>query len=231
MTATKTVFGLDMAEERYDILAFRHVRPEWREYETSLMTSKWWDYRFMNPVAATYLYAHYYREEFKAMYRKAINHKAAEFINPLKVNDLFMGKPALISGMWRGRQHADAMGIPYNLYIRFAMEARMAYWARAAMPQPQHLYSEMVTDIVQAKWLEHLEGFFMTGHHEAYKVANYAHLTTQDQHIEWLFTQAAKRQNVQSALVSLCEAGMIARGDIQNFYNAEVADRVLSMAA
>jgi len=59
-------------------------------------------------------------------------------------------------GLWKGRQSADILGIPYDFYIgtalRFLIEGSI--WQR--IPRPVHLYSEKVKEFTLERWVETL---------------------------------------------------------------------------
>lgn len=57
---------------------------------------------------------------------------------------------------WKGRQSADELGIPYNLYCGYAMRflIRKKIWKR--IPRPCHLYGEETIDYCQSQWAEQL---------------------------------------------------------------------------
>lgn len=229
MTAA-IIFGLDLPVERYDQLSFRHIRPDWLECEAPLMTSKWWDYRFMNPCAATYLFAHHYVEEYRRAHKATIGGKAHQHMKVLPFADLFLCKQAKITAMWRCRQFADALCMPYELYARFAIEARMSYWSRAKMPFATQLYGDMVLDKVQKKWADHLSGHLLIGKHDAYKNENYQGLFAQDAHHDWAIEQAGKRANIAPVLGGIVKAGYLPLAKVKAKYGDSVAEKVMLLA-
>jgi len=193
------IVGLDRLSDDpddRDDLMFRHVRPDWQRYELDLYTSKWFDYRFLDPVSATYVYAHAYKTIYRRLYRSTIDHKAAEHIHPLKHEDLFQCPKEVISAIWRGRQHADALGMPYEVFIEFAMEGRLRYWNQRHLPRPQHLYSAHVCEMVMEKWAKTLGNRFFYGRHPIFLTSNFEEMPVQIEHCEWIMTQVKARPSV-----------------------------------
>lgn len=57
-----------------------------------------------------------FQNEYRNFYRKAIDHKAAEFVKPIKERDFLLSREAL--SFWRLRQAVDALGMRYDFYLK-----------------------------------------------------------------------------------------------------------------
>ena len=183
----------ELKTDAADELMFRHIRADWQSYELGLMRSKWFDYRFMHPVVATFAYA----KAFDASYRR---HFRASFGNvPLKRvfknYDVFRCEKTTIAGLWRGRQHADALGMPYDIYTDLALADVLRFWKQPNMPRPLQLYSAVIVEQVGAQWEELQAGSLRYSTHENYRTHRFCGTTAQLDHHEWLFAQAGKRAN------------------------------------
>jgi len=56
-----------------------------------------------------------------------------------------------MSSLYRARQVADALGMPYQAYVRFAFEwCEKSNWAN--LPQPNQLYGDRLTTHIAARW-------------------------------------------------------------------------------
>ena len=233
MTDETEIYGLGFTPERYDVLMATHAaQKKLREHESDLMTSKWWDYRFMHPTEATYLFAHHYKEQYRNAFNRYFDKRQIARANTLaKHYDLFKNAPGAISGVWRARQFADSICAPYDLYIRWAIDARMRFWKRGHLPRPCQLYADLVTDQVFEQWTEHLGGKFMVASHDAYKMQNYAGLPSQDAHIEWVFAHARTQPHILHALQSAYRRGLITAEKITEKFNDSVTDKVTAIAA
>lgn len=176
------------------------------DVEMDLFQSKWFDYRFMTPLQATRVYIQKYDDVFRHHYAKTIDSEAAKHVRTVSIEGIFDGLKApessthkkaktQFTACWFGRQLADAMGMPYDTFINLAFEVRLKYWNRAYLPQPQHLYSEMVEERAGARWKELQEGRLYTSDHPAYIGENYQNLPVQNDYHEWLISQALTRAN------------------------------------
>src|SRR5690242_19007626 len=85
-----------------------------RQEERDLHHTKWFDFRFMSPVDATRQFAQHYEEQFKAAWRRNFDLEDAAKKRPLPSGDLLNTQNEW-NAMWRARQAADVLGIPYEL--------------------------------------------------------------------------------------------------------------------
>lgn len=224
------IFGVDADPANADELMNRAVRSEWVQIEGALYTGKWFDYRFMTPVQATYLYAHEYKKAFQRAFRTNISVRTAQFVKPWKSVDVFHEPPQTVSGLWRGRQTADAMGMPYDVYLTLAFEWNLRYWRQKYLPRPQQMYSDLVTDRAAESWEEHQGGRLYYSRHENYLNRNYAGLQSQNDHHEWLFLQASKRRDAARTLGQFLVEELIMPEKIEARYGAGVKERALYFA-
>lgn len=56
------------------------------------------------------------------------------------------------SGFWHGRQIADALSMPYNIYINLVITKRLRNWCNRFLPRPIHLYRDIEVEYAQEKW-------------------------------------------------------------------------------
>lgn len=229
MTET-TIFGLDTPRQRCDELLHLFVRREWLSYEGALFGSKWFDYRFLHPVQATYLYAHHFVAIYRRLFREMIDFRAAEHIKPLRHEDLFACDKAIVSAIWRGRQHADAMGVPYEVYIELAMRHMLRFWNRKHLPRPAQLYSGEACEAVAQGWEQRLESRAWHGEHRAYRLDHYAGLPMQDDHHEFLLGVAAKRDNPYPLLALYAENELLPDEKITMRFGQNALNRVALVA-
>ncbi len=207
--AEEKIFGVDLTWTECDALALTHIRKDWTALERPLFQSKWFDYRFMHPVHASYLYTYYWSKAYKTYYEKSFDARAAEHIKPLKDDDLFRNNKMLIAGIWRGRQCADAIGMPYELFLHLAMSEALRYWKQRYMPRPTHLYSHDIVTRVTAKWEELQSARLFYAAHSDYRLHHYKGTQAQDDHHEWLLTQAGKRSDPTAVLRRLFEQDLL----------------------
>lgn len=197
MTEEQDIVGLDLSGDACDFIWQKtSFKKEWHAFEVPLFTSKWFDYRFMHPVKATYLFAHHYRQVYRRLFAENFDEARAEFVKGFRGEDLFRDAPAVIvSSMWRARQHADAIGCPYEVYISAAAN-KLLRLNRANMPYISEFYQGWVLDAVQQAWSEMQSGRLFVAKHSAFQAQNYRGLKVQDEHHDWLFEQARKRDSI-----------------------------------
>lgn len=230
-SANEVIFGLDFQPEDYDRLMFKFVRKDWLKHEGPLFTTKWFDYRFMNPVAGAYLYAHEFVKVYRRFYRSTIDYTRAEHVRPLKELDLFACPQEQISAIWRGRQIADAVGMPYDVYLELAMEAALKYWQRAHLPRPAQLYSDRVCEFVIDQWEKRQEGILYYGQHKAFRNQFFINTPTQNDHHEWLLAQISKRGEAGFSLLNdAVENDLLPLEKVKARFGEDLAERILQAA-
>src|SRR5690606_1370421 len=111
---TGGLFGDGLDLEHYEIMMMQYVPAKDRKIEAELMTTKWFDYRLMHPVQATYYFYRQYKDAYREYYRRAINYEAAAFVKPTKQHDFLLSREAM--SFWRLRQAVDALGIRYDFF-------------------------------------------------------------------------------------------------------------------
>jgi hypothetical protein len=188
------VFGINTDKDVGDILAHEAFKghKDWLSFEVPLMSTKWFDYRQLTPVQATYLFADRYREAFKQNFRRYVDYARADYVKALRREDLFKCEPTIVSGIWRARQHADAMGIPYEDYLADALNRAMRVH-REFLPKPTQLYTDAIVEYVQERWEQRQRAKLYVAESDLYMNQNYLGLPAQNAHHEWLFTQAELR--------------------------------------
>lgn len=172
------------------------------EFDLELFQTKWFDYRTLTPFAATMHYAEAYQDIYRQVYAAERDYQAAKYVRVPGVQALVSGlrngdtkTKSVFTGYWRGRQVADALGMPYAVYIEWAFTFRLRHWQQRYLPRPDHLYRDYVVEKVQDKWEELQTSRLWLSQHPAYLVQNYAGIPYQDDYHEWLFKQANIRAN------------------------------------
>jgi hypothetical protein len=207
------------------------IRKEWQEVERPLYRGKWFDYRFLNPVQATYLYAHHFEKTYRREYRSNISGRAAEYIRIFKNKDVFLEPKAKVSALWRGRQVADAMGMPYDLYLDRAFHWMLRFWNQKHLPRASQLYTDLVTDRTAVDWEARQNDVLIYSKLPQYKNDLYIGTPTQDDHHEWLFGQALRRGNSPRVLAQMLNDNVLPAEKIKARLGDEHFARVVEQAA
>ena len=122
--------------------------------EQELSFTKWFGYRFMSPLAATRHFARVYKEKLKLYVRRYQDVETAEHVRGL-APDIFFKPSGDLTQLWKARQRADRLGLPYELLIEFGFEfASRRTWRHA--PRPIQLFG---SDKSKIAWLTELEKF------------------------------------------------------------------------
>jgi len=185
-----------------DEVTVKFIRSEFQDFDLGLYRTKWFDYRHMTPLQATRHYVEAYAKVYKSAFARELDHERAQYVRGLDLDEMLSGlgqgktkHKANFVGCWRGRQIADALGMPYEVYVDLAMTYRMRRWQRAKLPRPCHLYHEYDVEKVQLRWNEIQESRLYLSSHPAYLAVNYQGIAHQDDYLDWLFRQAAIRSD------------------------------------
>lgn len=225
MSTDQAIFGMDLPRLDLDVLMHTIPRKQWVNIEPQLYRGKWFDYRFMHPVQATCLYAHAYEQAYRAFYKRNIDRERAEHVKIFrgKIENWTEAKPAERSGFWRGRMVADALGMPYDVYLTYAFEAALAYWNRAHLPRPLQLYSDHVVEKVSERWEGHQDAFLLYSEHPTFLNENYIGLQVQNDHHDWIFSQVDRRASKPLLLGSLIwERELLPAEKVRTRYGDEI---------
>lgn len=189
--------------------------------ELDLYGNKWFDYRQLTPLQATRIYIDRYLAVYRKHFATNFDKHVSKFVTPFSIESIMKGleesqlpepphltagqkkdrdkrirkaKTALI-GCWRGRQVADYLCMPYEVYIDLAMTYRLNFWNRSNMPMPTHLYLDWIVEKVVERWEELQTRKLYVSDDPAFLIQNFRGLGYQKDYHEWLFGQAGKRSN------------------------------------
>lgn len=175
-------------------------------HERELNETKWFDYRFMTPFEATLLF----RGEYQAAYRYAwgtmMSTAEADKKRGLSLEDLLPGTRGFTS-LWRARQKADALGLPYRMFIDHAIGFLTSHsWDR--IPRPNQLLSGKQEARVAAAACQYLidemEGIWRASELPHYLVEAFIGFPAQAQHQEWVLDIVRHRGNKGRAICRAC---------------------------
>ena len=120
-----------------------------RTGEALLMESKWFDYRRLHPLVATYHFAHCYQEAYRHYIRVGTDSIKALYVLAFKGMDFIRHREVL--AVWRLRQLADQHGIRYDWLCRQAMDWCLERcWPHPPRPSQIHTNVEMIADLIIA---------------------------------------------------------------------------------
>ena len=202
------------------------------EHEIAAMNSRWWDYRGLNPVVTTYLFAHEYKEAtiaWAAMYRDEAT--AASRARAFVPDNIFESRD--LNAMWMARQHTDLLGIPYGFLMHFARQRSFNMTMRH-MPRPNQLYAEEFHVDLKAAWAQRCSEFLQLPTSTAFR----ARLNRQgeqgawrSQFSTWLFEQVRKRPGPHERILGrLLHDGYCTAGQVLQAWDEDTLDKANRVA-
>jgi hypothetical protein len=141
-------FGSDFKREQLEAIGLQ-VDPAHRVDLPDLMRSRWFAYRGMHPVQATYLFAALYKAQTKTFAECFVDIETAEDARAFAPDDIFKSRD--MTGMWLARSTADRVGCPYETLLRFA-QRRALDRTFQRFPRPNQLYGEDVELDLADEW-------------------------------------------------------------------------------
>jgi len=204
-------FGSELSDGDLERLALQRVNRTCLSREAELYRTKWFDYRRLHHVKATYLFAEFYRRAVQAAVRRYDDYEKAPFVKGHRGNDILDLRKADVTGFWKARQAFDERGIPYGVGLAFAMNYCFSY-NRRYTPRPTHLYHPEMLVELEHHWTTMQRVRIYAAVDPWFEVANYIGHPDQDAHQEWLLRQIEKKPAPQYALSTyMAERGLIDR--------------------
>lgn len=199
--------GQGLTLNEYEILTLRYIAKKDRPYgdESALMSSKWFDYRFLHPMEATYLFYSHYVQAHQNYFKKAINHEVANNAYPFKgeaKHDFLLAKEA--PSIWRLRKIADFYGIKYDFFCNgvFNNVYRVQFNGKVVAPRPAMLRNEDIVKTVYNEWLAYRDGTLLFSCNPYFKVSSFESHDVQIQHEDFVIGQIQRKQAPEYALAS-----------------------------
>lgn len=224
------VFGLDISRIEADRLADEFIRPEWLDIERILLTGKWFEYRFLSPTAATYLFAHEFTKAYRYAFQRNIDTERGQYVKPLP-DDLFKAKQVKINGIWRARQIADAMGMPYAVYLERAYHWGTRFWRQRYLPQPHQIFSDLITNHTAIDWDEYQRNRLYYSTLPQYRTQSYdERVVALNAHHEYLFAQIASRGNQPSLIARFIDEDLLPLAKIDSRLGHDVCQSALALS-
>lgn len=132
-------FGGELSEEEYEKLTFGYIPPYLRAGEADYFGTKWFDYRRLHPMQATFYFIHCYQKIYQEWYRRNIDEEESRFHKGTRNNFLQTSERTI---WWRCRRFCDKYGIPYEFFIRSSVKRYFGnVEAKLHFPRPQALYT------------------------------------------------------------------------------------------
>lgn len=210
--------GSDLDDLECEYIALERISLSVLKEERELYKTAWFDYRSLHPTKRTYLFAHYYEEAFRHMIRLHLDYEQVEGDSPrsylprkdplgkpesLKKKEAKTGKASSFRNttcVWKARQRADLLGIPYDAFCMSGMKAAIGrIWQR--IPTPAQLYSDSILEQVIDRWEVLLSERVYAASSDFYTLPKWCGHPSQQEHSGWLCRQISSRSRPEFALM------------------------------
>lgn len=194
-------YGGNLGFLNYEILTIQHIPHADLKREVGLMDAKWFDYRRLHPMQATYYLVRCYNDAYQAFVRKAIDAAKAPFMRGIKDHDFLNSKEKMT--FWRLRQNLDQYGLPYDFFLTFAMgwHYRTVANGKIYAPRPNHFVKneELFADAILA-WEEQCKTSLRISSDPYYRASNFTGSKDQIAHEAFVIGQIKQRRLPQYSL-------------------------------
>ena len=206
-----TFYGYALTRAECEMKALQFVdKQNYAFSEAQWFDTKWFDYRFMHPTLATYLYSHYYLEAYRVWIARRQDLHRSKHVQPIKNvrGDIFMADKREYTALWKGRQAADELGIPYDFYCYTLMRITdEALWER--IPRPQQMYAPALKEQVKDLWDIESKARVITAKDQYYAADAYRGERYQESYREYLTVLIESRLQPRYLIDSMIERGHI----------------------
>ena len=221
MSVNDYYIGMEASALNADKFMLEYIDAAMRDEEESLYETKWFDYRPMHPFHATMYFVHRYHVLAAAVTEREVGAgPAAGLRAKAQKYDLrrLDGPRALatIRAFWKARQAADAIGCPYDVYIRAAItnfRSNRKMFAsvktskrRQEMPYAVQLVSPFVIEAAITLWERDQTARFR--YPESEKVCHQVNWFN-DEMVEYITKQAQSWPHPEKIIESARKAGLI----------------------
>jgi hypothetical protein len=209
-------FGQELSDQQLDLLTLELVPAELVPGENALYSKKWWGYRHMHPMRATYLFADWYKKAYKETASKRMSSEEAARLRIFPSQDPMKSNPSIVRGLWLGRRMADELGITYRFYCRRAVDiSERLDWSYLC--RPEDLTNKALVERLGVEWLEYSAKVMSFPPKELVDLNSYYH-----EQWEAELAAFAKRQiNPQSIIRNALKDGYMTEAGIQKHLREE----------
>lgn len=204
-------FGSDLTQHECDRILAAMPRKT-QGAEGALFFLKWFDYRLLDPVIATYLFAHEWNLANARQWAVFIDVNEAKTRRAFQPQDFLTINAKRMREVWNARQAADSIGVTYPFFITqaidyFMQERQWRQWSSAAMkwqlPQPQFWIQPECIEAIIARWADRNLQEVVLPKHEFYHLDNFREDPHQLACQRWIAGQVCRHPHVTTKLRSL----------------------------
>lgn len=141
--------GLTLDVTRDELVLARSIIPKERfAEEPDLIGLAFVPYRYWSAWQRT----EHFAREFDSIYREYQLSRFAETIPAPSRERLSLWPDSDINALWRARQHADCLGVPYRFYIRQAFKYRFATGYKRCPKPGQLWHGDKILDFIEEEF-------------------------------------------------------------------------------
>lgn len=115
------------------------VKSEFLADEPASDSKRWPEYGYKSALQCTELFCQLYLKLYREHYSRYEDSATAQDQKPVDP-ELLLNDDRQINGLWRARQCADQIGMPYGLFLRVAIDWGARQRNRKEFPAPNQLY-------------------------------------------------------------------------------------------
>lgn len=154
--------GKEIGTLNADKFTIQNIEPKMIQEDLELMDKKYWDYKLWHPMVATMYFVHRYHTIAAKIIEREVGEDEARGYRVMASRYDLRKKPlATMRAFWKARQHADAIGCTYDVYIRAAirnfranirLQASFKANRKQVMPYPGQLANTFVVTEAIKDW-------------------------------------------------------------------------------
>lgn len=209
-----------------EILALARIPTAYRKREAALLRTKWFDYRLLHPVKATYLYAHYYQSVVVMMYGRTKNIGDAHEVKAFSPEDVF--KCTELLSFWKARQALDELGVRYDFGLQFAMNKAINNGWRF-FPRPNQMLGEETLLDIKDAWSEECDIRLQLAQSDEFKDKSFVGSPAQVAYREFLISSARRRANKIGTMATLLKEGFVSREFVEKSFDPRTAEQAMTL--
>jgi hypothetical protein len=222
-------YGGGLTMRQYESFTLQKINPADRLDEPGLMLSRWFDYSQMHPAEATYLFAHFYKEQTRKFCEAYIDIRTAEEARAFTPDDIFNSRD--ITAMWLARVCADTVGAPYPFVLQFVQERALARTFQC-FPRPNQLYGEEFELDLAAAWRDKVSISMQYSRLSRFQRSAYQGSIIQKRHHEFVVGQIKKRPAAAhpGLIARMCAEGLFDQHSLASDFPNGVVEQAFKIA-
>jgi len=190
-------FGQSLTHEECEVLAIANIDRKLLANETGLYGHKWFDYRPLHPVMATYLCVHHYNRAYGTFMGQCFE-RGKRFMVGFKGKDFMNAREK--KSFWKLRQRVDELGIRYDFFMREAMNWCVENgWKQPPRPAQIASNDELIVEVCN-RWVRECRAKIQFAVSPRYTVEQFAGGADQIAYQNYLLTSIMQKAHPKFSL-------------------------------